>query len=97
MKLKENVIARLDMSRNGIKKLKFEEIYDSVDDCVNELSMIPDSIIKTKLKGCEYLISFKKQVLEGRNLSKKQIIQLKRLAPEVARGCYLFCKNCTGM
>lgn len=93
MKLKENVIVRLDMSRNGTKKLKFEEVYDSIDDCIKELSITPDNIIKTNLKGYEYLLSFKKQLLKGKNLSEKQITQLKRLAPEIARGYYIFCKK----
>ena len=93
MKIKESIIAKLDMSRGGIKKLKFEEIYDNVEECIKELLSIPDSIIKTKLKGYEYLISFKRQILEGKNLSEKQIIQLKRLAPEVARGYYLVFKG----
>lgn len=78
MKIKESVITRLDMSRHGIKKLKFEEIYDNIEECIKELISIPDNTIKTKLKGYEYLISFKKQVLEGKSLSEKQIIQLKK-------------------
>lgn len=93
MKIKESIIARLDMSRSGIKKLKFEEMYDNVEECIKELLSIPDNTIKTKLKGYEYLISFKRQILEGKNLSEKQIIQLKRLAPEVARGYYLGFKD----
>lgn len=93
MKIKENVITKLDMSRNGVKKLTFKEMYDNVEECIDELLSIPDETIKKKLKGYEYLISFKKQILEGKNLSEKQIIQLKRLAPEVARGYYLVFKD----
>lgn len=90
MKIKENVISKLDQSRYGIKRLKFNELYDSIEECISELKEMPDNIINNKLKGYEYLLSFKKAILDGRTLSDKQITQLKRLAPEVARGYYIY-------
>ena len=90
MKIKENVISKLDQSRYGIKKLKFNELYDSIEECINELKETPDNIIINKLKGYEYLLSFKKYILDGGTLTDKQITQLKRLAPEVARGYYIY-------
>ena len=90
MKIKENVINKLDQSRYGIKRLKFGDLYDSIDECINELKEIPDDIITNKLKGYEYLLSFKSVLLAGKKLSDKQITQIKRLASEIARGYYIY-------
>ena len=89
MKIKEDVILRLDMSRSGIKPLKFSDLYGSIDECIHELKNTSDNIIEKKLKGYEYLLSFKKYIENGKELTEKQIVQLKRLAPEIARGYYL--------
>lgn len=89
MKLTGYVILRLDRSRNGLQKLKFEELYNSIDECINELIHTSDTIIRKNLKGYEFLLSFKNQILNGKTLSEKQIVQIKRLAPEIARGYYI--------
>lgn len=93
MKIKENIIMRLDQSRYGYESIKFEEIYDSVDECINDLKQITNSTIEKKLKGYSFLLGFKRTILMGRELTDKQIIQLKRLSSEVARGYYLDNKN----
>lgn len=89
MKIKENVLTILDKSRHGFRQLHFSDLYDSVEECIEELKQISDATIRTELQGIEYIESLKKQLLSGKELTSKQIIQLKRLAPEIARGYYI--------
>lgn len=89
MKLTGDIILMLDRSRQGFQKLKFEELYNSIDECINELINTSDKVIRKNLKGYEFLLSFKNQLLSGKTLSEKQIVQIKRLAPEIARGYYI--------
>ena len=89
MKIKENVIATLGKSRHGIKPLKFSDIYDYVEECVNELKQISEENILKNLKGQDFLLGFKRALNSNKELSGKQTVQLKRLANEIARGYYL--------
>lgn len=69
-----NVIAR--------GKVKWDEIYDSESELLNDLVASGDYERKYT-KGYAYLESFKKQYLAKGTLSDKQMVQLKRLAQEV--------------
>lgn len=89
MKIKENVMCKLDSNRNGFNKLRFDDLYDSVEECIGELINTDDKIIENKCRGYVYMLSFKKQLKQGKTLSDKQITQLKRISAEIARGYYL--------
>ena len=62
---------------NGIvlKKKTFKDLYNSIYEAIEDLKSIEEKCIQN-----EYLISFRKQLLDGKNLSNKQITQLKRLS-----------------
>ena len=79
---------RLDKSRHGAKNIKFEELYNNVEDCLLDLKELDNTTVINKCKGYKYIISFKSQLEQEKKLSDKQLIQVKRLSGEIARGKY---------
>lgn len=85
---------------NAIKAVKWNDIYNSTDEIIEELKQIHIPNIKNEwlginplYKGYEYIHSFAKQVQSGKTLSEKQLAQCKRLAKEIKkayeiRNCY---------
>lgn len=69
-----------------LTNMKFEDIFDNIEESHEALKIIDDKIINNRLKGYEFLNSFKKQLLSGKKLSDKQNIQIKRLCKEIAKG-----------
>ena len=78
------------------RHVKFEDVYNSFDELLNELSQI--NIVKDAncypYKGYEYIHSFAGYVKKGYTLSKKQITTCKKLATEIhiaytIRDCWL--------
>lgn len=65
-----------------IGKCRWNEIYDSEEELVSDL-MKSGNYQRKGTKGYVYLESFKKTVADGKELSAKQMIQLKRLSREV--------------
>lgn len=60
---------------------KWSEMYKTEEDLVSELVAIDtDRFSKRRLKGGQFIVSFKKQISEGRELTSKQKTQLKRIA-----------------
>lgn len=72
-----------------MKKLKFTDMFDSVEEACEVLKTLPDSIIERRLKGIAYLHSFKQTLLDGKELSDKQITQLKRVSKQIMKGYLL--------
>ena len=71
----------ISSSYNGVKKLKWDEIYESEDELINDLRRINlDVNIVLLPRGYEYMSSFKKQLENEKELSSKQMTQLKRIA-----------------
>lgn len=80
----------ISSSYNGVKKLKWDEIYESEDELINDLRRINlDVNIVLLPRGYEYMSSFKKQLENEKELSSKQMTQLKRIACCVAYGIYV--------
>ena len=88
---------------NALSPVKWTDVYSSEGELVEDLRNIhvPEDIEKDWFwMGCEpfykgyvYIHSFAKQVQSGRELSKKQLTQCKRLAVEIKcaaaiRDCY---------
>lgn len=86
--------------KKTINAVKWNEIYQSEIDIINDLKFIhiPSNkemvAFHTLYKGYEYIHSFAKQVQSDKILSEKQIMQCKRLALEIKkayeiRNCYI--------
>ena len=70
------------------KKVKWTDFYKTETELLNVLKnanndKIKSLVDKRYIKGYEYILSFKKQLDQQKELSDKQITQLKRLAIEV--------------
>lgn len=72
-----------------MNKMKFTDMFDSVEEACEVLKSLPDNLIERRLKGIVYLTSFKQILLNGGELSDKQITQLKRLSKEIMKGYLL--------
>lgn len=72
--------------------MKFEQIFDSMEEAENILKNLDTNLIKQRLNGVDYLLSFKTVLSKGEDLSSKQKTQLKRLAKQIAKG-YILQKN----
>lgn len=86
---------KINSSRAGLKKCKWDEIYDSEDELIKDLfseKVLTDedtSLIYKMCKGYEFIKSFRKYYKKNGNLTEKQITQLKRLASEIAYHVYI--------
>ena len=84
MKKLDNLKLRVCQSRAGVKKFSWDEYYDSIEEMLEDLKATPERNLN-KVKGYQYLVSFKNQILGGRTLSEKQITMLKKLSSELIR------------
>ena len=81
-------------SRAGIKKCKWNEIYDTENELIKDLFSEKvltneDTNLQYKIcKGYEYIKSFRKYYQKKGTLTEKQLTQLKRLASEIAYHVY---------
>ena len=90
----EELKNKINSSRAGLKKCKWNEIYDSEDELIKDLfseKVLTDedtSLTYKMCKGYEFIKSFRKYYKKNGKLTEKQIIQLKRLASEIAYHVY---------
>lgn len=69
-----------------MEKCKWSDIYDNEQELIDDLLKLDFTNIKPT--GYEYLMSFQKRLNEGKSLTDNQIIQLKRLAKNIAFELY---------
>lgn len=90
----EDLKFKIHSSRAGLKKCKWDEIYDTEDEIVKDLFSKKvltdeDTTLSYKLcKGYDYIKSFRKYYQKNGILTDKQMTQLKRLASEIAYHVY---------
>lgn len=89
----ENMISRLHQSRAGFRTLRWDEIYDTEQELIDDMLAVdafPEGKPEYRLiRGYDYITSFQNRVERGIPLSEKQMIQLKRLASNIAYGKYI--------
>lgn len=88
----DNMRSRLWYSRQGLKPMKWDEIYDSEKELINDMLSIdasPSQPAHKIVRGYEYILSFQKRILSGQELTEKQMTQLKRLAVNIAFKKYI--------
>lgn len=85
---------KLHLSRIGLKKCSWNEIYDKEDEIIKDLFSEKvltdeDTTLPYKIcKGYDYIKSFRKYYQKNGTLTEKQLTQLKRLASEIAYHIY---------
>lgn len=90
--INEEMINRLWMSKQGLKPMKWNEIYDTEEELIHDLKCIDVSPLQPMHKipmGYEFLQSFQSRVNKDIALTEKQMTQLKRLAVSVAFKKYI--------
>lgn len=68
------------------RETAWNELYNSIDDLINDLKGININSNKFQwIKGQDYIKSFQKQIIAGKTLSEKQIEMLKRISKQIAK------------
>lgn len=82
MKSGSSIELKATRSVRGIQKVSWNELYDSVQEMIDDLCSINYSNCSafTSLRGYKYLEGFKRYYLLHGYLTDKQTVQLKRLA-----------------
>ena len=92
--LTEELKLKINSSRAGLKKCKWDEIYDTEEELINDLfseKVLTDedtSLTYKICKGYEFIKGFRKYYKKNGSLTEKQMTQLKRLASEIAYHVY---------
>ena len=92
--LTEELKFKINSSRAGIKKCKWNEIYDTEEELIDDLfseKVLTDedtSLMCKVCKGYEFVKGFRKYYQTNGTLTEKQMTQLKRLASEIAFHIY---------
>lgn len=90
----EELKFKINSSRAGIKKCKWNEIYDTEDELIKDLFSEKvltdeDTSLQYKIcKGYEFIKGLRKYYQKNGIFTEKQIMQLKRLASEIAYHVY---------
>ena len=91
--MNEDMIYKLHQNRAGLISLKWTDIYDTEQEIIDDMMQLdanPDNKPMHKLvRGYEFIQSFQRRLEKGIELSDKQIVQLKRLAPSIAYAKYI--------
>ena len=90
----EELKFKINLSRVGLKKCKWDEIYDTEEELIDDLfseKVLTDedtSIMHKVCKGYEFIKGFRTYYKKNGSLTEKQMTQLKRLASEIAYHVY---------
>ena len=90
----EELKFKINLSRSGLKKCKWDEIYDTEEELIDDLfseKVLTDedtSIMCKVCNGYEFIKGFRKYYNKNGSLTEKQMTQLKRLASEIAYHVY---------
>ena len=92
--LTEELKFKINSSIAGLKKCKWDEIYDTEDELIKDLFSEKvltdeDTNLQYKIcKGYDFIKGFRKYYQKNGTLTEKQLTQLKRLASEIAYHVY---------
>lgn len=83
--ISKHLAYRLSRAHVGLnsKSVKWDEVYDTEEELLSDMMLVDTGSNKT-VKGYMYIESFQKQYTQKGSLTEKQMLQLKRLAYEIA-------------
>ena len=89
--MKNDFERKVELSVSGIKKCAWNQVYDSEEELISDMMKVDTSenLPSYKMvKGYAFIQSFQRQIQNGKTLSEKQMVQLKRLACNIAHNLY---------
>ena len=92
----ENEITKVDRTRVFGSKVPYTEYFESEEELVETLKLIIPERVGEHIKGFGFVRGFAKTVRDGRELSKKQLTQCKRVASQIKLAYLEECKHQLG-
>lgn len=92
----ENEITKVDRTKAFNSKVPYTEYFESEEELIETLKLITPENVGQHINGFGFIKGFAKTVRDGRELSKKQITQCKRIASQIKLAYLEECKRQLG-
>lgn len=92
----ENEITKTDRTKAFNSKVPYTEYFESEEELIETLKLIIPENVGQHINGFGFIKGFAKTVRDGRELSKKQITQCKRIASQIKLAYLEECKRQLG-
>lgn len=92
----ENKITEVDRTKVLNSKVPYTEYFESEEEMIETLKLVIPEKVGKHIQGFAYIQGFAKTVREGRELSKKQVTQCKRIASQIKLAYLEECKRQLG-
>jgi hypothetical protein len=92
----DNEITKVDRTKVLNSKVPYTEYFDTEEEMIETLKLIIPENVGQHINGFGFIKGFAKTVREGRDLSKKQLTQCKRVASQIKLAYLEECKHQLG-
>lgn len=92
----ENEITKVDRMKAFNSKVPYTEYFESEEELIETLKLVIPEKVGEHIKGFGFIRGFAKTVRDGKELSKKQITQCKRIASQIKLAYLEECKHQLG-
>lgn len=92
----ENEITKVDRTKVLNSKVPYTEYFESEEEMIETLKLVIPEKVGKHIQGFAYIQGFAKTVRDGKELSKKQITQCKRIASQIKLAYLEECKRQLG-
>ena len=92
----ENKITEVDRTKAFNSKVPYTKYFESEEEMIETLKLVIPERVGEHIKGFGYVRGFAKTVRDGKELSKKQVTQCKRVASQIKLAYLEECKHQLG-
>lgn len=92
----EDEITKVDRMKAFNSKVPYTEYFESEEELIETLKLVIPERVGEHIKGFGFIRGFAKTVRDGKELSKKQITQCKRIASQIKLAYLEECKHQLG-
>ena len=92
----ENEITKTDRTKVLNSKVPYTEYFESEEELIETLKLIIPENVGQHINGFAFVKGFAKTVRDGRELSKKQVTQCKRISSQIKLAYLEECKHQLG-
>lgn len=92
----ENKITEVDRTKALNSKVPYTKYFESEEEMIETLKLVIPERVGEHIKGFGYVRGFAKTVRDGKELSKKQVTQCKRVASQIKLAYLEECKHQLG-
>ena len=92
----ENKITEVDRTKALNSKVLYTKYFESEEEMIETLKLVIPERVGEHIKGFGYVRGFAKTVRDGKELSKKQVTQCKRVASQIKLAYLEECKHQLG-